>query len=118
MVFSVQEARNLAIKAELLIQKQTYSTNYRRYGNIDKKAPSDKGKTSLVMSDIMEVVNVGVRKGKSAIVEGGKGDTSVLSKNNNPYARPFNVKCHIYREVGHCSNECPKRKVVNVSGEG
>ena len=32
MVFSVQVARNLVMKAELLILEQTRSTNYRRYG--------------------------------------------------------------------------------------
>ena len=81
MVFSLQKARNLAIKAELVIQEQNHSTNYRRYGKVDNKAPSDKGKTSLAMSDIMEIDNVGVGKGKTAIVEGGKGETFVLYKN-------------------------------------
>ena len=69
MVFSVQEARNLALKAELLIQEKTCSTNYRRYGGVDNKAPIDKGKTPLVMFDIMETANVGVGKGKSVAVE-------------------------------------------------
>ena len=45
MVFSVQEARNLAMKAKLLILEQTRGINYRRYGGVDNKAPSDKGKT-------------------------------------------------------------------------
>ena len=46
MVFSVQEARNLAMNVELLILKQTRGTNYRRYGGVDNKALSDKGNTS------------------------------------------------------------------------
>ena len=37
MVFSVQEARNLALKAKLLIQEKTCSTNYRRYGGGEKR---------------------------------------------------------------------------------
>ena len=37
-----------------------------------------------------------------------------LPKKNNPYARPFNFKCYKCGEVGHHSNECPKRKAVNV----
>ena len=44
MVFSVQEAINLAMKAELLILEQAHGTNYRRYGGVDNKVPSDKGK--------------------------------------------------------------------------
>lgn len=44
MVFSVQEAKNLAIKVELLVQEQTSS--YRGYWGVDDKAPDDKKKTS------------------------------------------------------------------------
>ena len=44
MVFSVQETINLVMKVELLILEQTHSTDYRRYGGVDNKAPSDKGK--------------------------------------------------------------------------
>ena len=36
------------------------------------------------------------------------------TKNNNPCARPFGVKCYRCGEVGHRSNECPKRNAVNV----
>ena len=64
MDFNVQEARNLAMKVELLILEQTRSTNYRRYGGVDNKAQSDKGKTPVAMSDTVETTNVGVGKGK------------------------------------------------------
>ena len=46
------------------------------------------------MSDIVETINVGVGKWKSVEVEGGKGNTSMPAKVNNPYARPFSVKCY------------------------
>ena len=36
------------------------------------------------------------------------------AKNSNPYARPFGVKCYRCGKFGHCSNECPKQKAVNV----
>ena len=114
VVFNAQEARNLAMKAELLILEQTRSTNYRRYGGVDNKAPSDKGKTALVVSEIMETANVGVGKGKIVAMEGGKGNNVMPAKNNNAYARPFYVKCNRCGEVGHRSNECPKWKVMNV----
>ena len=107
MIFNVQEARNLAMKAELLIMEQTHSTNYRRYGGVDNKALIDKGKTTLAMSEIVETVNVGVQKGKSVAVEGGKGNTSVPAKNSNLYGRTFDVNCYRCGEVGHHSNECP-----------
>ena len=47
-------------------------------------------------------------------MEAGKGNSYVPTKNCNPYARPFGVKCYKCEEVGHRSNECPKWKVVNV----
>ena len=47
-------------------------------------------------------------------MEGGKGNNFVPTKNNNPYARPFNDKCYKCGEVGHRSNECPKRKAMNA----
>ena len=80
MVFNVQEARNLAIKAELLIQEQTRSTNYRRYGGVDTKALSDIKKTPLVVPNIVETANVGVGKRKSVVAERGKGNTSMPAK--------------------------------------
>ena len=52
----------------------------------------------------METVNVSVGKRKSVEVEGGKGNTSMPTKNNDPYARPFGVKCYRCKEVGHHSN--------------
>ena len=80
MVFSVQEARNLAMKAELLILEQTRSTIYRRYGRVDNKDPSDKGKTPLAVSDTVETIDDSVGKGKSVAMEGGKDNTLCLSK--------------------------------------
>ena len=71
MIFNVQEARNLDVKIELLIMEQSHSTNYRRYGGVDNKALSDKGKTPLAMFEIVETINVGVQKEKSVAVEGG-----------------------------------------------
>ena len=113
IVFNVQDARNLAIKAKLLIMEQTHCTSCIRYGGVNNKALSDKGKTLLAVSDTVETANVGVRKGKSVAVE-GKGNTYVPTKNNNPYPRPFKVKFYRCGEVGHCSKECPKGKAVNV----
>ena len=40
--FLVCEDRNLAMKDELPIMEQTRCANYKRYGGVDNKAPSDK----------------------------------------------------------------------------
>ena len=57
---------------------------------------------------------MGVGRGKGVAVEGGKGSTTVPTKNNNPYEKPFNAKYYRCGEVGHRSNKCPKRKAGNV----
>ena len=46
IVLSVQEARNLALKAELMLSERAHNNNYRRYsGNENKQAAFDKGKS-------------------------------------------------------------------------
>ena len=60
------------------------------------------GKTPLAVSKTVEIVNV------------SKGNILLSAKNSNPYARHFSVKCYRCGEVGHRSNECPKRKTMNV----
>ena len=62
------------------------------------------------MFETVETINVGIGKGKSVAVEAGKGNTSVPTKNYNPYVRPVGVKCYKCEEVGRRSNECPKWK--------
>ena len=89
IVFKVQEARNWAIKAKLLIHEKIRSTNYRRHREVDNKTPSDMGKTPLAMPDIVETANVSVRKGKIVTMEGGKGNTSIIAKKNQPLSKAF-----------------------------
>ena len=76
------------------------------------------GKTPLAMSKIVETINVGVGKGKSVVVEEGKGNIFVPTKTSNPYAKPVGVKCYRCGEVSHHSNECPKQKAMNVMEKG
>ncbi|EEF31004.1 conserved hypothetical protein [Ricinus communis] len=114
----MQEARNLSMKVELLIQEQTHSTNYRRYGGIDNRTLSDKREAPFIVSNTMENTNVGVEKGKGEAIKGGKGNNFMPAKNNNPYTKPFSAKCHKCGEAGHHSNDYPKTEGSACSGEG
>ncbi|KAF2316939.1 hypothetical protein GH714_007125 [Hevea brasiliensis] len=73
----------------------------------------------------MEKINLQLkrRKGKqhkdllvrvAPIVGGSKGANSNAPKAYNPYAKPAAIKCYRCNKIGHRSNECPKRKSVNI----
>ena len=51
-----------------------------------------------------------------APTRGNEGNNTYPPKNNNnnPYAKPGPSKCFRCNEPRHRSNECPKRKSVNV----
>ena len=57
------------MKAKLLIQKQTRSVNYKRYGGVDNRVPSDKGKAPLVVSNTAETANISAGKRKGVAME-------------------------------------------------
>ena len=95
MVFSVQEARNLAMRVELLIQEQTQTANYRRYGRGDNKAAFDKGK--MPQTSNVDSTTIGIEKDKG--VMGEKSDTTASTKNGNPYTKHFGIKCYRCGEI-------------------
>ncbi|KAI3945363.1 hypothetical protein MKW92_039425, partial [Papaver armeniacum] len=39
-------------------------------------------------------------------------DASAVKKGNNPYAKPLSDICYRYKQSGHHSNECPKRRQI------
>ncbi|XP_010247056.1 PREDICTED: uncharacterized protein LOC104590196 [Nelumbo nucifera] len=113
MVMSVQEARNLALKAELMFQERTRADNYRRYsGNDNRPLAVDKGKPTqgVQPSHPPNVANT------SKATTGGKTRVNTLNppKTINPYAKPAPFKCFKCNEVGHRSSDYPRRKAVNM----
>ncbi|XP_019052158.1 PREDICTED: uncharacterized protein LOC109114263, partial [Nelumbo nucifera] len=113
MIMSVQEARNLALKAELMSQERTRADNYRRYsGNDNRQATADKGKPTQGVQppNSPNVANTN----KAATGGNTRGNTSNPPKNINPNAKPIPFKCFKCNEVGHRSSDCPRRKAVNV----
>ena len=102
----MQEARNLALKAELLLTERPRNENYRRYSRVDNQPTTDKGKSMASSSNIVDVGGKGAASGGNM----SKGNTTNQTKPNNPYAKPTLGKCFRCNEPGHKSNKCPKRR--------
>ncbi|XP_010263723.1 PREDICTED: uncharacterized protein LOC104601919 [Nelumbo nucifera] len=113
MILSVQEARNLALKAELMFQERTRADNYRRYSGSDNRpAVVDKSKLApgVQPSHPPNVANTS----KAATGGNTRGNTINPPKAVNPYAKPAPFKFFKCNEVGHRSSDCLRRKAVNM----
>ncbi|XP_010278719.1 PREDICTED: uncharacterized protein LOC104612828 [Nelumbo nucifera] len=86
MVLSVQETRNLALKAELMFQEKTRGDNYHRYSGSDRPTTVDKNKSAP-----------GVQPSHpTSTTNAGKAITGGNTR------------------VGHRSSDYPRRKAVNM----
>ncbi|GAU31033.1 hypothetical protein TSUD_214690 [Trifolium subterraneum] len=106
-VWTVAEASNLALKAELLEKSPRSFSNFRRYSpqnNIDDKEKSATTKDSNPVS----------KADSSGSAPQGKNPTQ---KQNNPYAKPTGDTCFRCGGKGHMSNVCPSRRVAAVLEE-
>jgi hypothetical protein len=106
-VWTVAEASNLALKAELLETSPRSFSNFRRYSpqnNVDDKEKSARTKDSNPVS----------KAGSSGNAPQGKNPTQ---KQNNPYAKPTGDTCFHCGGKGHMSNVCPSRRVAAVLDE-
>ncbi|KAF2289533.1 hypothetical protein GH714_036911 [Hevea brasiliensis] len=105
MVMSVQKARNLALKAKMVIKQKPF----KRYGENKFAAKRGKGKQHKELP-----IHVAPIQRKEPTIGRSKGNNSNAPKASNPYAKPTASKFYRCNEVGHRSNEYPKRKLVNI----
>ncbi|XP_058208081.1 uncharacterized protein LOC131321083 [Rhododendron vialii] len=117
VVWNVEEAYNLALKAEQFEHKPT-SSGFRR-GPGESFVPSSKrGKEKQPAVPAFQSKSVAGGGAKF----GGPNQTSSsnnrnVAKDPNPYAKPRGDKCFWCNKPGHLSNACPDRKVGLVEEE-
>ena len=105
VLWTVEEAQGMALRAETMEKSRQYFSGYRRNTNEVQSPITDKRKSSQPSDPIKEQVET-TRATAAAV-----GSTS---KNPNPYARPSIGKCFRCGKPGHHSNVCPERRPVNL----
>ncbi|CAL5388168.1 unnamed protein product [Camellia sinensis] len=113
VVWTVDEAHNMALKAELMEHKTTYSGYCWNLPN-SSFPTREKGKGATQPT-------IPINQQRSTTGGGGgnqmTGSSSREARNTNPYAKPTTDKCYRCGTPGHRSNVCPERRTANLVEE-
>ena len=111
---TLNEAKNLALRAELIIHEQSvrFTGGRKNYGY------DSIGSSNRVVSEKSKGVVVKTVGGVEKKDDKAEGKRSMESKENprqsNPYAKPILGKCYRCNQPGHRSNECLNRRTINI----
>lgn len=109
-VWTVAEASNLALKAELMEKTpRVFSGNRRFSPSIDSLNEKEKGAVNKDANTKSQVPN---NSGNSA-----HQTKTPSQQSTNPYVRPSGDKCFRCGGQGHRSNVCPSRKTIALMEE-
>ncbi|CAL2266427.1 unnamed protein product [Prunus armeniaca] len=123
-IWTLQEAINMALKAELL-EKEKRQTNFRRntieaseYATGASSGSGDKGKVQQQNpggspKPTTVVQNKNFNKGSNRTFNRGQS----RHQSQNPYAKPMTDICYRCQKPGHRSNVCPERRQANFIEE-
>ncbi|CAL8119096.1 unnamed protein product [Prunus armeniaca] len=123
-IWTLQEAINMALKAELL-EKEKRQTNFRRntteaseYATSASSGSGDKGKVQQQNprgspKPTTVVQNKNFNEGSNRTFNRGQS----LHQSQNPYAKPMTDICYRCQKPGHRSNVCPERRQANFIEE-
>ncbi|XP_034215925.1 uncharacterized protein LOC117627765 [Prunus dulcis] len=122
-IWTLQEAINMAMKAELL-EKEKRQPNFRRntteaseYATGASSGSGDKGKVQQqpggTTKPATTVQNKNFNESSSRTFNRGQS----RNQSQNPYAKPMTDICYRCQKPGHRSNVCPERKQANFIEE-
>ena len=108
---NLHEAKNMALKAEFMLQdRRKYEPPRRNFGSDNTRAPVDKGSTVREVQPQYDRFREEKAARKQKVIEAKKA-----LKAAKPYAWPAPVKCFKYNQPSHRSSDCPLRKVVHLA---
>ena len=112
VLWTVDEAHNMALKAELMERTGNRSGNYRHDALESSDFPLNKGKSPPggIQPQLRAIGNQQIEN------RGTNGGTGVRQpvRNPNMYSHATPIKCYKFGQPGHRSNKCPARKPVNL----
>jgi len=112
MLFTLAEARNIALKAEMLMKKMAgsnskFDPSRRLYNEASKFSTLDKGK-AVHTSKQPFMRHDAAKPNKASRMQ---VDTNKPSK---PYSKLMVGKCFKYGEVGYRPSDCRRQKLINM----
>ena len=108
---NLHEAKNMALKAEFMLQdRRRYKPLRRNYNSENSRALVEKGVTIREPQPRYDRFREKKATDKQRVTEAKEAPKPV-----NPYARPTPIKCFKCNQMGHCSSDCPCRKVVHLA---
>ena len=122
VVWTVDEAQNMALKAELMEKSSNRFSHYKKdmgessnaTANRSRFSPSDgQGQAKTTADQVQRGSGPSNNFGGSRPTAAAAVTKETPRVASNPYSRPGGMKCYRCGQPGHRSNECPARKPVN-----
>nr|GMC93171.1 Transposon Ty3-G Gag-Pol polyprotein [Ipomoea batatas] len=112
-IWSVDEAYNMAIRAEDFLTQSNQRRTYSTPKPVTTQSPHDVTSVQTATPSSQPLLASDTGSSKNQRQKQGN-DVPARNSMSNPYARPMTGKCFKCGEPGHRSNECRARKAVNL----